>query len=288
MARIGKKEVERRFRISLRMFLLVTVACGASVGWLVRWMARHKRQEAINRIYQCGGSIVFREGVTLGQPYGMFSLTDVDPDWNATTVSFLSTNRPGTDADLPSLVELPEVQCVDLSGEGFTDAGLPHLASLPSLKVLGLYYTSITMNGLSRFSEFRGLQSLTLGGIRDTTLEGIDGIGGIRHLQIVLSPEFTDAGLAHLKLLPSIHTLDVYRTPIDGVGLRHLVGLPNLRVLRLNDTRVSNAAVRHLVDMSNLEYLSIEDTLIDQEGVKLLRGKLEHCQISIGRLETSG
>ncbi len=243
-----------------------------------------KRRGAICRIYECGGDIGFRDGRALGRHIPVsVSLSDLDPSWKAETVGFGTADRPGCDADLISLLDLSEVQCVNLFGEGFTDACLEHLAQLPHLDLLDLNETSITIYGLSRFSRFRELHCLTLRGIRDSELDSIDRLTGLEHLQIISSPEFTDAGLAHLKSMSSIHALDVYRTPITGEGFRYLVALANLRALRLDDTQVNNDAIGYLTEMSNLRSLDIDESLIDEAGLKRLREGLPDCEITLRR-----
>jgi hypothetical protein len=280
------------FRFSLRTFLIVTVAIGMLAGWLgSKWAVKHKRRQAIYRIYACGGSIAFREGTLLERNSDIsVLLTDVDTDWRVIEVRIGSTSTSGNDSDLSTLLGVPEVQCVHLLGNGFTDAGLERLSQLTELRWLWLNETSITITGLSRFARFRKLQHLTLIGIRDSGLENIDRLISLEHLQIISSNHFTDSGLAHLKSLSGIQTLDVFRTPINGEGLRYLVALPNLRVLRLNGTQVNNDTIRYVREIRNLECLNIADTLVDEHGLDSLRETMRSCEITYekenGKVET--
>lgn len=124
---IGKMS-RLRFRISLRVFLAITVLSGSFAGWIgAKWLDRAKRSGAISRIYHRHGSIGFEEGRGLCSrdrfPWST-RLSDVDPTWRVLTVELGSREIPGKDDDLASLLHIPEVRHVSLYGRGFSNAGL--------------------------------------------------------------------------------------------------------------------------------------------------------------------
>jgi hypothetical protein len=60
------------------------------------------------------------------------------------------------------------------------------------------------------------------------------------------SRELTDAGLAHVKGLTTLRSLDLSRTRVTDAGLVHLTGLNQLQILNLTGTKVTDAGVRSL------------------------------------------
>ena len=58
--------------------------------------------------------------------------------------------------------------------------------------------------------------------------------------------QLTDAGLAHLKGLTNLQTLDLKGTQVSDAGLTHLKLLTNLQTLWLLGTQVSVAGVQEL------------------------------------------
>src|SRR5450759_5239790 len=74
--------------------------------------------------------------------------------------------------------------------------------------------------------------------------------------------EFTDAGLARLKMLCHVDVLDLCGTKITDIGLEHLKALPNLRSLNLEKTQVSDVGLRHLSALTQLQELNLCDTHI--------------------------
>lgn len=269
-------------RLSLVQFLFLTTALGLFGGWLgTRWLGRRDRLDAIHRIYDRDGIIVFDHGEALGRNSSVsVMLADVDATWQATQICFGSRDKPGINDDLRSLLHLPEVECVDLYGRGFSRDGLPYLARMDRLSWLTLSDTSITASDLSEYSRFADLPRLSLVNIEDSTIAGIDKLKGLEQLQIISSPRFRDSGLEHLKGLRNLRRLGVYRTPIDGSGLQHLIALRQLRILRLNGTNVDAAAIPILMRLRHLETLDIADTLIDKAGVNVLRKTLHQCEIT--------
>jgi Leucine-rich repeat (LRR) protein len=81
-----------------------------------------------------------------------------------------------------------------------------------------------------------------------------------------------DAGLAHLKTLTSLHTLDLSYTKVSDAGLVHLKGLNNLMQLGLHGTQVSDAGLVHLKGLTKLTWLGLIDTRLSDAGLEHLKG----------------
>jgi Leucine-rich repeat (LRR) protein len=82
----------------------------------------------------------------------------------------------------------------------------------------------------------------------------------------------TDAGLAQLKVFPSLEALDLSDTQVSDAGMPSLEGLSMLRVLRLGNTRVGDAGLASLKGLTRLEVLKLNGTRIRDGGLAHLSG----------------
>src|SRR5262245_38563260 len=160
------------------MLSLLLVAAVIVIGPLV-WRAFTASQEArtVSHIEKLGGSIE-RDESSLGHPV-------VKVDFTPYRSSKLP---PVSDADLAFLGNLTRLRELNLEFSEVTDNGMSHLAKLSQLERLNLRGTSITDTGLK---ELKGLRNL-------------------RYLSLPMPPGLiTDAGLAHLKQMTKLTSLDV-------------------------------------------------------------------------------
>jgi len=142
------------------------------------------------------------------------------------------------------LAKVPFRRMGEVAAGRFNDAQLRHLQGLADLRTLDFSETSISDAGLVHVGHLKGLQSLKLP----------NSIAAWRRMSIhSLSesyPEYhdaiTDAGLAHLRGLHALESLDLWGRSITDAGLAHLKGLRNLRKLRLNATLVTVAGAESL------------------------------------------
>ena len=110
---------------------------------------------------------------------------------------------------------------------------------------------------------------------------------GLAHLKALttlqtldLPKQITDAGLAHLKALTNLQTLYLYETQITDAGLVHLKGLTSLQTLRLDLTQITDAGLVHLKGLTGLQLLYVSNTKITDAGVADLQKALPNCEIS--------
>ena len=89
----------------------------------------------------------------------------------------------------------------------------------------------------------------------------------------------TDAGLADLKGLTSLQTLELPRQITDA-GLVHLKGLTNLKSLSLYKTQVTDAGLVHFAGLTNLTSLNLRETKITDAGFAELQKALPNCRIN--------
>jgi hypothetical protein len=82
--------------------------------------------------------------------------------------------------------------------------------------------------------------------------------------------QVTDAGLAHLSGLSSLHILNLDGTQVGDAGLAHLSGLSSLQDLYLNATQVGDAGLAHLSGLASLHVLYLDCTQVGDAGLAQL------------------
>ena len=92
--------------------------------------------------------------------------------------------------------------------------------------------------------------------------------------------DITDAGLVHLKGLPNLQNLSLFRTKVTDAGLVHLKGLTSLQTLNLYGTQITDAGLVHLKGLTGLQELYLFSTEITDAGVAELQKALPNCGIS--------
>ena len=169
----------RRFlRFSVRGLIVLVIAIGGGLGWLVR-SARIQR-EAVATICDAGGSVLYDWEWSDGDytkrrepwaPGWLVELIGVDYFGHVTDVllteitdtAMVPVGRltglqslrhayesPLTDAGMAHLKGLTSLQHLDLGGTQIGDAGLVHLKGLYDLSELDLGFTQVTDAGLAR------------------------------------------------------------------------------------------------------------------------------------------
>ncbi|MDA7527666.1 hypothetical protein N8590_01620 [bacterium] len=107
----------------------------------------------------------------------------------------------------------------------------------------------------------------------------LDDSGIARSVNLDYSTKLTDAGLAHLRGLTSLTTLNLSSDKITDAGLAHLKGLTNLTTLNLSGTKITDAGLVHLKGLANLTWLKLISTRVSYAGVKELQASLPDCKI---------
>lgn len=116
--------------------------------------------------------------------------------------------------------------------------------------------------------------------IRDDYLAVLAAEISARHfpgLSLASCRSITDAGLAELRGLKHLRTLDLFNTPTTDKGLEQIASLTELRRLNLAGTGISGRGLRVLKSFPALEQLHLgwcdigDDALADLEGLPSLR-----------------
>jgi hypothetical protein len=274
-----------RFAVSVRtLMLLVLLACLA-LGWRVNRAQTQRR--AVARIKAAGGSVKYDYEVggeyppkwavrTKGEPvpWGPAWLRKWigDEYFQEVTIVSLGGDRVTDDSlsaveDLDRVIQLNLWNTRNVTNAGLThlrgaksvrsamihprmmaDAWLPHLAYLAELRELDLSRTPVTDSGLKHIERSLLLEALRLQGAWRVTDSGLACIKGLKNLRTLdLSGTMvTDAGLAHLENLAELRELDLSVDMISDAGITHLKGLHKLRELKLIGTSVTDGAVASL------------------------------------------
>ena len=86
------------------------------------------------------------------------------------------------------------------------------------------------------------------------------------------SSDMTDAGLAHLKGLTRLRTLQLTGREVTDASLVHLNGLTGLDTLSLSGTQVTNAGLVHLKALTGLRELHLPLRPVTDVGLDHLKG----------------
>lgn len=149
-----------------------------------------------------------------------------------------------TDDGLVHLANLTQMRRLFL-GERITDAGLTHLRNMDQLAQLVLSVScDITDEGLREIGQLTSLRSLDLASARSIP-------------RVVVNPQITDDGIAHLTSLRGLVSLNISGTGITDEGLRHLTDLPDLRQLDLCATQITDEGLRILSELPSLRRMDL-------------------------------
>ncbi|WP_339681939.1 protein kinase domain-containing protein [Gimesia maris] len=120
--------------------------------------------------------------------------------------------------------------------------------------------------------------------VTDTGLAALRGTKNLRFVNLAYSPEFTDAGLAHLSDNRGLQRLDLWGTNITKQGLEYFTDFPDLRDLRLGDTQLSAedlSILKRYASLQKLEMLMLSLTQADDSTLAILSGASQLGQLNL-------
>lgn len=148
------------------------------------------------------------------------------------------------------------------------DAAVAAAGSLQRLYRLSIAFTPVTNAGMDHLRQLTGLESLKLGNLDGTTVEGfknIEGLTRLRELELESLP-LTDTALSLLRRLTELQTLELEQIKLTDAGMAHLECLVKLRKLTLDSVPITSPALDHLRHMTHLSTLKIRKTGVQDLG----------------------
>ena len=176
---------------------------------------------------------------------------------------------PITDAGMPHLGNLTQLEGLNLYGHPITNAGLAHLKSLNSLKELDLRKTKISSGALIHLKEIKSLEYLKLpSSVTDADMAYLGELDKLKCLHVGIGGgRITDAGLSHVAKLHRLEELSISGKDITDAGMSHIAKLTNLRFLNLWTDQVTNAGLAKLTTLKSLKKLSIYQSSLTTSGL---------------------
>lgn len=185
-----------------------------------------------------------------------------------------------TDATLPLLAGLSELEELNTEGTQISDAGLAGFAALKNLKSLSFFHPSLDLKGFdgSGYAALKALpklERLTIAGtpFNDKGMEAVAQIPQLRDFRTWHTWQ-TQAGNAALAKLPSLRSLTL------GQRLRRWDGSSN--ALSLDD-----ATLDLLSRLQTLESLSLDEAKLSLDALLKLKALPKLKKLSLARIDLS-
>ncbi|MGD0091665.1 MAG: hypothetical protein ABSE73_17245 [Planctomycetota bacterium] len=136
----------------------------------------------------------------------------------------------------------------------------------------------VDMETLAKELAKEDVPGLTLGEATDAGLANLKGLTGLRTLNL-RATQVTDAGVAYLAGLTGLRSLFLAETKITDAGLANLKDLSGLQNLDLHSTAITDAGLANLNGLTGLRFLMLDGTKVTMEGVAKLLKALPNCTV---------
>jgi eukaryotic-like serine/threonine-protein kinase len=179
-----------------------------------------------------------------------------------------------TDDGLAHLQKLPALQILHLVGtKGISGAGFTHLQKLPKFKHLSLGMLEPAEGAMRHIKAIPTLERLALWSIPVTDAALVDLEGSeINRLSLTETTNTTPKGLASLRQLPRLRSLEIVKVPMPDDAVQPIGELTNLTHLFLESMKLGDSALGRLERLSQLESLSMAGNRISDRGLVHLHG----------------
>lgn len=126
-----------------------------------------------------------------------------------------------TDASILALSNLKYLRTLVCSSTAIQGSNLTSLLKVTTLRKLYLGCNKIEPEALSRVAQLRQLECLNLArtGLDDKLAENLTKMSNLIHLEISDNPKLTDKGLALLRTLPKLKSIDLRNTGVTANGI---------------------------------------------------------------------
>ena len=146
-----------------------------------------------------------------------------------------------SDAELPYLKGCHDLGFLSVTRTLIKGPGLSVLRSFPHLRTLLVGHNALDENTLSGFDSLHEVKELHLdqSGIGDIALIHVGHMQALRDLRLTDNKRITDTGIAYLKGLKQLQSLDISGTSVTKDCVKTLALLPALRLLRISSAKVT-------------------------------------------------
>ena len=197
----------------------------------------------------------------------------------------LSMGAGLTDATLPLLSGLTELETFQTNLAAVSDDGVQGFLPLKSLKTLKFFHPgkSFTGVGLSKLAALPQLSSLTVAGSLSFGDEGMAAVATLSHLREFRSwhAGTTLEGVKKLTALQGLKNLTLGQrlayappTSVSDETIAVLLDIKSLETLQLEESRLKPEILFRLKELPNLKKLTLEGIELQEADVERLRAEL--------------
>ena len=258
-----------RPRLSLRLTMAAVLLVAVGLGCVITGARR--QAETVEMVRSLGGEVQydwqyrdFADSGNIPPPGSKWLLDLVGPDYfhDVTLIQFKSNPTPLDEALVVRFGELRQLEVLRLGlAPAISDDGFARLSGLTRMQKLNLSGTGVSGRAFEHLLEMKGLQFLVAMKIAtlDADLANLSNLTSLKSL-FLQGDQLTDAGLAHLRPLKNIGSLQIVSDgpmQITSAGLAHLSGMTNLFQLLLCSTKVDSLEpIRGLTSLTSLHFFN--------------------------------
>jgi hypothetical protein len=202
-----------------------------------------------------------------------------------------------TEADYKALGGIPKVTSLSF-GPGFTEASLPLLTGLTDLEVFGTNGMQMTDEGVKAFTQFPKLQRLSFfHPPRNFTGAGLDKLAELKSLEdLTVAGSFSvgDDALASISKIKSLKRLRVWHAGNTNEGVKRLKELPALESLALGQRLTytppacpNDETIALLLEMKTLKILTLMEARYGYESLVRLKQLPDLKQLTLTGVDIS-
>lgn len=203
-----------------------------------------------------------------------------------------------TDATLPLLAGLVELEELNTEGIHVSDAGLAGFAAFKNVRSMAFFHPSLDLKGFTGegFAALKALpklERLTIAGTRadDRMMEAVAQLAQLKDFRTWHTHQ-SQAGNAALEKLPALRSLTLGQrlrrwdgtsnaTSLDDATLDVLARLTTLEALTLDEAKLSLDALLKLKALPKLTRLSLQRIDLSAEDVEKLKAALPAVKVDL-------
>jgi hypothetical protein len=285
-----------RLQFSIRSLLIMVLVVAVPFSWLATAMRNAKIERDAAAAIRKGGGEVEYEFLGHGNlitTQSRFSPIPPGAEWFFATleieffarVSKVTMHVPITDHDIVLLDQLGDAGGLDVASYVETDDDILRLRRHSHLRGLEVQVSNarVTDAGLQPLNSFSNLKVLSINDCAFITDAGIARLKELKYLDsLELSGQFTNKSLIILATMPNLRRLCLSDTRITDDGFARISQLRNLELLSFRKMRISDAELKQIESLKRLKTLSLAETDVTNAGVERLRKVIPDCSIEAG------